>query len=196
MKIYTKRGDHGETSLFGNVSTSKASLRVAAYGELDELNAAIGVARALGTDALTPEAAPDGELDAILGGLQASLFEVGAELATPPGVDSKASPPIEATAVALLESIIDRLTFELPPQKHFVLPGGTASAALLHLARTTCRRAERAVVALAAQEPVSPTLLIYLNRLSDLLFVMARVANARAQIADRPWIARRPQTPA
>jgi cob(I)alamin adenosyltransferase len=189
MKIYTKRGDQGETSLFGNVATSKASLRVAAYGELDELNACLGVARALGTQG-GPQ--PDGELDAILAGLQSTLFDVGAELATPPGVTSKASVPVDPSEVTLLESIIDRLTPKLPVQKNFVLPGGSPSAALLHHARTVSRRAERAAVALAKTEPVSATLLVYLNRLSDLLFVLARVANLRAGVEDVPWIARRP----
>ena len=186
MKIYTKRGDHGETSLLGNVAASKASPRVTAYGEIDELNAALGVARALAISKT------DGELDAILAGLQSTLFEVGAELATPAGVTSKASAPIGDDEAALLESIIDRLQEELPAQKHFVLPGGTPAAALLHQARTICRRAERAVVALSSSEPVAPPILIFINRLSDLLFVMARTANARAGVADVPWIARRP----
>ncbi len=190
MKIYTKRGDLGETSLFGNVATSKASARVSAYGALDELNSALGVARALGTSG-GPH--PDGELDAILAGLQSTLFDVGAELATPPGVTSKASVPIDDGEVALLESIIDRLVAELPPQTHFVLPGGSPSAALLHQARTLCRRAERETVALSKAEPVSPTVLVYLNRLSDLLFVLARAANLRAGVDDVPWIARRPR---
>jgi cob(I)alamin adenosyltransferase len=189
MKIYTKRGDQGETSLYGNVATSKAAPRVAAYGEVDELNSAIGVARALGTNR---GPSPDGELDAILAGLQSTLFDVGAELATPPGATSKANPPLDPSEITLLESIIDRLTLELPPQKHFVLPGGSASAALLHHARTVCRRAERAAVALSKLEPVSSTVLIYLNRLSDLLFVLARAANLRAGVEDVPWIARRP----
>jgi len=191
MKIYTKRGDQGETSLFGNVATSKAAPRVAAYGELDELNAAIGVARALGTRG---GPAPDGELDAILAGLQSTLFDVGAELATPPGATSKASAPVDPGEVELLEAIIDRLSPQLPPQKHFILPGGSPSAALLHQCRTVARRAERATVALSKLEPVSPTLLIYLNRLSDLLFVLARAANRRAEVEDVPWIARRPET--
>lgn len=189
MKIYTKRGDLGETSLLGNVAASKAAPRVQAYGEVDELNAALGLTRALGTDG---GAHPDGELDAILAGLQSTLFDVGAELATPPGVLSKASLPIGDLEVTLLESIIDRLQAELAPQKHFVLPGGSGTAALLHQARTLCRRAERTVVALAAVEPVSALLLVWLNRLSDLLFVMARLANARAGVADVPWHARRP----
>ena len=186
MKIYTKRGDHGETSLLGNVAASKASPRVTAYGEIDELNASLGLARALAISKT------DGELDAILAGVQSTLFEVGAELATPAGVTSKASLPIGDDEALLLESIIDRLQAALPPQKHFVLPGGTPAAALLHQARVVCRRAERTVVALSSSEPVAPPILIFLNRLSDLLFVMARTANARADVADVPWIARRP----
>jgi cob(I)alamin adenosyltransferase len=187
LKIYTKRGDHGETSLLGNVAASKASLRVTAYGDIDELNAALGLCRSLATSKT------DGELDAILAGLQSTLFEVGAELATPPGVTSKASVPIDGAEAALLESIIDRLQESLEPQKHFVLPGGSPAAALLHQARTICRRAERAVVALSNAEPVAAPIVIFLNRLSDLLFVMARAANARAGVPDVPWIARRPE---
>ncbi len=183
MKIYTKRGDRGETSLFGGQAASKASPRVAAYGEVDELNATLGLARA---------ATRDGEIDAILAGLQARLFELGAELATPPGRVSKAVVPVGAGEVAALEAIIDRLDAELPAQKHFVLPGGSPAAAALHLARTVCRRVERAVVALSGAEPVGPQTVIFLNRLSDLLFVMARTANARAGVPDVPWIARRP----
>lgn len=185
MKIYTKRGDRGETSLFGGEFTSKASLRVEAYGEVDELNAAIGCARSIA-------AAQDGELEAILAGLQTSLFELGAELATPPGVSSKASRRIDGEDVARLERIIDRLQEGLAPQTHFILPGGGAASAALHLCRTVCRRSERRVVRLRESEPVGAELLVFLNRLSDLLFVMARVSNQRAGIADVPWIAQRP----
>ncbi|MHB8416593.1 MAG: cob(I)yrinic acid a,c-diamide adenosyltransferase [Myxococcales bacterium] len=186
MKIYTKRGDRGETSLLGGEAASKASPRVCAYGDVDELNATLGVARGW----IAPA---DGELDAILGGLQSSLFELGAELATPPAGPQKASTPIGEDDVARLERIIDRLQEALPPQKHFVLPSGSPAAAALHLARTVCRRAERSVVALKeAGEPVGSQALIFLNRLSDLLFVMARIANQRAGVADVPWIARRP----
>ncbi len=185
MKIYTKRGDRGETSLLGNEPASKASLRVCAYGDVDELNATLGLAR-------THLAPRDGELDAILAGLQSALFDLGAELATPPGAAGKASTPVGPEDVARLERIIDRLQEELEPQKHFVLPGGSPAAAALHLARTVCRRAERSVVALREKEPVGADALVFLNRLSDLLFVMARAANARAAVADVPWIARRP----
>jgi cob(I)alamin adenosyltransferase len=185
VKIYTKRGDRGETSLFGGEAASKASLRVDAYGEVDELNAAIGWARSLVSE-------HDAELDAILGGFQISLFELGAELATPAGVTSKASLPIGEDDVSRLERIIDRLQESLEPQTQFILPGGGAASAALHVCRTVCRRAERSVVRLREREAVGTQLLIFLNRLSDLLFVMARVANRRAGIADVPWTARRP----
>lgn len=185
MKIYTKQGDAGDTALYGGQTARKDAPRVEAYGQVDELNAAVGLARALLDQA-------DGEVEAILGGLQSDLFTLGAELATPPGVENKASVPIAEADVARLERIIDRLQEELAPQKHFVLPGGTTAAAALHLARTVCRRAERATVALAKAEPVSGTLLIYLNRLSDLLFVLARTCNARTDTPDVPWIAQRP----
>ncbi len=186
MKIYTKQGDAGDTALYGGQKAHKDAPRVEAYGQVDELNAALGLARALLAQA-------DGELEAILGGLQSDLFTLGAELATPPGVDSKASVPIAETDIARLERIIDRLQEGLAPQKHFVLPGGTTPAAALHLARTVCRRAERTTVALSRAEPVSALALIYLNRLSDLLFVLARTCNARAGAPDVPWIAQRPK---
>jgi cob(I)alamin adenosyltransferase len=186
VKIYTKQGDAGETALYGGQRARKDAPRVDAYGQVDELNAAVGLARALLDQA-------DGEVEAILAGLQNDLFVLGAELATPAGVENKASVPIAAADVARLEEIIDRLQETLAPQKHFVLPGGTAPAAALHLARTVCRRAERASVALAKSEPVSPSALIYLNRLSDLLFVLARTCNARSGTPDVPWIAQRPE---
>jgi cob(I)alamin adenosyltransferase len=183
LKIYTKRGDQGETSLFGGQAVSKASPRVAAYGEVDELNAAVGLARAL---------LADGELEAILTGIQELLFELGAELAIPPGASSKASVPVGEAEVRDLEAIIDRFQTTLPAQKHFILPAGTPAAAALHLARTVCRRAERALVHLREQEPIGPQSLVYLNRLSDLLFTLARTTNQRGGVADSPWIARRP----
>src|SRR5262249_15386513 len=139
VKIYTKQGDAGQTALYGGHTTSKNAKRVIAYGEVDELNAAVGLPRAL-------LAQSDGEVEAILAGLQNALFVLGAELATPPGVANKASVPIDDHDIARLEGIIDRLQEALAPQKHFVLPGGTTPAAALHLARTVCRRAERAAV--------------------------------------------------
>jgi cob(I)alamin adenosyltransferase len=185
VKIYTKQGDAGDTALYGGQKARKDAPRVEAYGQVDELNAAVGLARALLDQA-------DGEVEAILAGLQSDLFTLGAELATPPGVENKASVPITEGDISRLERIIDRLQETLAPQKHFVLPGGTTPAAALHLARTVCRRAERATVALATSEPVSSLVLIYLNRLSDLLFVLARSCNARSGTPDVPWIAQRP----
>jgi cob(I)alamin adenosyltransferase len=185
VKIYTKQGDQGDTALYGGQISRKDSPRVEAYGEVDEVNAAVGLARAL-------LAGADGEIAAILGALQSDLFALGAELATPPGTTNKASVPIGEGDVARLERIIDRFQETLPAQKHFVLPGGSAPAAALHLARTVCRRAERAAVALAKIETVSGAAIIYLNRLSDLLFVLGRACNARAGVGDVPWIAQRP----
>lgn len=176
MKIYTKTGDQGETGLFGGGRVSKDSLRVNAYGEVDELNAVLGVARAIGLDT---------RLDALLARIQAELFVVGADLATPG--EAKYIPRMNAERVALLEQEIDQFEQELEPLKQFILPGGALVAAQLHLARTVCRRAERGVVTLAAHEAVNPHVLVYLNRLSDWLFTLARVANARTGVPDVPW---------
>jgi len=180
MKIYTKTGDAGETGLFGGQRVSKDALRVHAYGTADECNAAIGVARA---------AAVDARLDGLLAELQAQLFVVGADLATPG--ESPHIPRVGEAEVGFLEETIDRLEAELAPLRQFILPGGTPGAAQLHLARTVCRRAERWAVSLAAEEPINPQVLVYLNRLSDLLFVVARAANARAGRGDVPWVSPR-----
>lgn len=186
MKIYTKTGDGGETGLFGGTRVSKASDRVAAYGEVDELNSVIGLAR------LAPI---DEERDALLASVQAELFELGAELGSRPGKDAGV-PRVGDAEVERLERAIDRAEEELPPLTTFILPGGSPGAAHLHLARTVCRRAERAIVALADNDEVRPEVIRYLNRLSDLLFVLARLANARAGVADVPWAGRRGATPA
>lgn len=179
MKIYTKTGDKGETGLFGGARASKASERVTAYGEVDELNATLGVVRAHSRDA---------DLDAHLQEIQCELFNVGAELAKNPDKDVDLGVPLVAESdVQRLEGLIDTLERDLAPLKTFILAGGSPSAAFLHVSRTVCRRAERAVVRLAAQQPVRLELVRYLNRLSDLLFVMARHANHRAGIADLPW---------
>jgi cob(I)alamin adenosyltransferase len=181
MRIYTKTGDGGETGLFGGERVPKDHHRVVAYGEVDELNAALGLARA--TD-------PSDFEDALLQAIQRSLFTIGAELATPdPARLAKAlgGPPIGETDAKALEQAIDRLDAGLPPLKTFILPGGAPKGAALHLARTVCRRAERGVVRLAREVTVSPAIGIYLNRLSDLLFVLARAANARAGAGDLPW---------
>lgn len=180
MKIYTRTGDAGETGLFGGQRVTKDALRVHAYGSTDECNAAIGVVRAVGLDP---------ELDDLLAQVQNQLFVVGADLATPG--EHASIPRIGAPEVTFLEGWIDRLEAELTPLRQFILPGGTPAAAQLHLARTTCRRAERWVVSLAQAEPINAEVLVYLNRLSDLLFVVARAANARAGAADVPWVSPR-----
>ena len=180
MKIYTKTGDSGETGLWGGLRVSKDSLRVHAYGTVDECNAAIGVARAaLGA------AQQIAELDAALAHIQDQLFVVGADLATPGAAAS--IPRVGPGEIAFLEQTIDALEGELEPLRQFILPGGTLVAAQLHLARTICRRAERCVVSLAQAEPVGEHVGVYLNRLSDCLFVLARAANARAGMPDVPW---------
>jgi len=183
VKIYTKSGDHGETGLFGGPRVRKSDARVDAYGEVDELNAAVGVARAL---------VEDPELDHHLARVQHELFCVGAELATPHAAKARSAiPAIDAGWTARLEEAIDGWDAALPPLRQFVLPGGTRTAAALHLARCVCRRAERRVVALAAEAEVLPEALAYLNRLSDFLFVAARIANQRAQREETAWDPRR-----
>jgi cob(I)alamin adenosyltransferase len=177
MKIYTKTGDAGETGLWGGLRIAKDAARVQAYGTVDECNAAIGVARAGGVEA---------GLDAILARIQDQLFVVGADLATPGAAAT--IPRVGAEEITFLEQSIDALEGQLEPLKQFILPGGTPAAAQLHLARTVCRRAERWVVSLARQEQaLNEQAGVYLNRLSDCLFVLARAANARANVADVPW---------
>lgn len=180
MKIYTRTGDTGETGLFGGQRVAKDALRVHAYGTADECNAAVGLARAAGLDA---------GLDAMLAEVQNQLFVVGADLATPG--ESAHIPRVGAGEVRFLEEAIDELEASLEPLRQFILPGGTQGAAQLHLARTICRRAERWAVSLAQAEPVGPQVLVYLNRLSDFLFVAARAANGRAGAADVPWVSPR-----
>ncbi len=180
MKIYTKTGDAGQTGLFGGQRVAKDALRVQAYGTADECNAAVGLARAAGLDPA---------LDAILATVQNQLFVVGADLATPG--ESANIPRVGDDEVLFLEQWIDTLEAELEPLRQFILPGGTPGAAQLHLARTTCRRAERWAVSLSHEEPISPHVLTYLNRLSDFLFVAARIANARAGTPDVPWVSPR-----
>ncbi|MBX3229380.1 MAG: cob(I)yrinic acid a,c-diamide adenosyltransferase [Labilithrix sp.] len=178
MKLYTKTGDDGTTGLFGGGRVKKASLRVEAYGTVDELNAALGVARAAKLEAFT---------EGVLAQVQVDLFTLGAELACVPGKEAKLSMQLlDAGDAARLEKAIDDAEEGLPPLKTFVLPGGSAQAAALHLARTICRRAERAVLALD-DAPARGEVVIYLNRLSDLLFVLARKANATANVEDVPW---------
>jgi cob(I)alamin adenosyltransferase len=179
VKIYTKTGDSGETSLFDNTRVSKADARVDAYGEVDEVNACLGAARAAGADADT---------SALIEGLQKDLFALGARLADPSAriAERVTKAAITDADVQRLEQAIDRLEATLPPLRRFILPGGSSAGALLHLARTVCRRAERRVIGLGAGA-VEPILIIYLNRLSDLLFVMARAANHRAGAPETEW---------
>lgn len=180
MKIYTKRGDAGETDLFGGPRVGKDHLRVEAYGSVDELNSVLGMAAA---------ASPRDDIAELTRGLQSTLFDLGAYLASP-GAKRRAKPEIpgpRAEDVEALEKHIDAFESELEPLRRFVLPGGTAAAAAFHLARTVCRRAERRAVTLHRDEPLDPLALGFLNRLSDLLFVLARVENRRAGIADIEW---------
>ncbi len=179
MKLYTKTGDDGSTGLIGGPRVAKDDLRVAAYGDVDETNAALGVVIA---------GCADEKLVAMLRQIQHELFELGTQLATPQSASPMLS--IRAEQVANLERWIDQASAEVPPLRNFILPGGTPSAAALHLARTVCRRAERTVVTLARKEPVGECIVPYLNRLSDLLFALARVCNHRAGVADIPWIAK------
>jgi cob(I)alamin adenosyltransferase len=177
MRIYTKTGDDGTTGLYGGARVSKADARVEAYGGVDECNAAIGLARA---------GALPAAIDAVLARAQASLFDLGATLASPAGKKPPTAPPGDAE-IAVLERAIDALEATLPKLTTFVLPGGSDAAARLHVARTACRRAERGVVRLSETETVDPVAVRYLNRLSDLLFVQARAANAAANVPDVPW---------
>lgn len=172
MKIYTKSGDHGQTSLIYGRRIDKDSLRVHAYGMLDEANSAIGLALAL-----LPEEARFDDIRRIGTRLQRDLFDVGRDLATPE--DKRDGFYVADADVVLLEQLIDRFDPELPPLTRFILPGGHVSAAAFHQARTIARSAERCVVSLQKQEPVSPVIAKYLNRLSDLLFVLARAVNVR-----------------
>jgi cob(I)alamin adenosyltransferase len=175
MKIYTRTGDQGQTSLFGGARVPKNDARIEAYGTVDELSSHIGVARTT----LVPA-----EVDAILHQVQVDLFEVGAHLASP---GTSRFPGVDAARIDELERAIDAMERELPPLTTFILPGGSSGAAHQHVARTVCRRAERLVVALQDESPATISTIAYLNRLSDYLFVAARFANGRAGVDDVPW---------
>jgi len=178
MKLYTKTGDDGTTGLFGGGRVKKASQRVEAYGTVDETNATIGVARATG---LSPW------IDVVLARVQEDLFTLGAELACVPGKEAKLpAAPIAEADIARLEAAIDDADAACPALTSFVLPGGSPQAAALHVARTVSRRAEREVLALE-DAPARREVVVYLNRLSDLLFALARRANVDAGVADVPW---------
>jgi cob(I)alamin adenosyltransferase len=180
MKIYTRTGDTGLTGLIGGGRVAKHDARLDAYGTVDELNAAVGLAA-------IPAAGPVRQK---LASIQNELFVIGSHLAAP--ADSEAAtkhlPAIDPAAVTRLEAEIDAAEATLPPLKNFVLPGGTEPAARLHLARTVCRRAERLITAFAQQQAVHASIVPYLNRLSDWLFVQARLANHESGVADVPWV--------
>ena len=180
-KIYTKTGDDGRTGLFGGGRVEKDHVRVEAYGEVDELNAVIGAARAV-------EMMP--RVDEILAPVQRDLFAIGALLATPHPEKHREQlekARLSDTRIAQLEQAIDDGEEELEPLKAFILPGGTSKASALHVARTVCRRAERSVISLQRSAEVPQIVVVYLNRLSDLLFVLARVANRRAGAGEVTW---------
>ena len=181
MKIYTKTGDAGDTGLFGGGRVPKDDARVEAYGDVDELNAVLGVVRAT---------SPDPRIDDLLLSIQRDLFSIGALLATPDLVKmeqhlSKAN--LNEKRITELERAIDACDTDLEPLKSFILPGGSEKAAALHFARTVCRRAERRVVTLGRQTPLPDLVVIYLNRLSDLLFTLARLANRKAGSGEVVW---------
>ena len=180
MKIYTRTGDAGGTALFGGTRVSKADARVAAYGDVDELNACLGTVCA--------EGGLGGDIAALIEQLQKDLFAIGARLADPAEKIAERVTKVAVTDADIrrLEEWIDRLETELPPLRRFILPGGNRAGALLHFSRTVCRRAERAIVALGTDH-VEAHLLAYVNRLSDLLFVIARVVNHRAGQPEVEW---------
>jgi cob(I)alamin adenosyltransferase len=177
MKIYTRTGDDGSTALVGGTRTAKSDSRVDAYGDVDETNALVGLARSEGLDS---------DIDVILETVQRDLFALGSRLADPGGQAAGRATrnDVGPDAVAQLEEWIDAIDAELPSLSRFILPGGNRAAAALHVARTVCRRAERRMVAL---DSVEPGFLAYINRLSDLLFVVARVVNRRADIPEVEW---------
>lgn len=180
MKLYTKQGDDGKTSLFGGQRVGKDSPRVESYGMVDELNAALGLAST---------ASDQEEISQVLAALQNQLFDLGAVLCTPPDTSPKHIKPITAAHIMEIEQVIDRVCAPLPPLKNFILPGGCELAARLHLARCICRRAERAIVGLSHRERVAPEVVVWINRLSDLLFALARRANQLAGVEDVIWSA-------
>lgn len=193
MKIYTRTGDAGDTGLFGGERVPKDDARVEAYGTVDEANAALGLARALLREGGGRDHDEAERLDHDLGALQSLLFDIGADLATPHGARQRAYVrAIDEQDVALLEAWIDRYDAEIPPLRQFVLPGGTSASGALQVARAVVRRAERQSVTLARRTEVGAYLVPALNRMSDLLFTLARVANVRAGEAEVPWRARKP----
>ena len=171
-KVYTKAGDGGQTSLVGGARVGKASARVEAYGEVDELNSTIGLARAHINDP---------EIDKVLSHVQNDLFTVGSDLASPHEIKA---PRVDESLIKTLEETADGFLAQLEPLREFILPGGSTGGAMLHLARAVARRAERRTVALAESEEINPIVIVYLNRLSDLLFILARIVNQRDQVSE------------
>lgn len=180
MKIYTKTGDKGETSLFGGARVWKDNLRISAYGNVDELNSILGVA----VNEITNK-----ELREVINSIQNDLFTLGSDLASPLEKENKSFkiPRVNGQFVERLEKLIDNYDSKLPPLRNFIIPGGTKGAGLIHLARTVCRRAEREVISLAKVESITEEIKIYLNRLSDLLFVLARFENFSSNHPDIKW---------
>jgi cob(I)alamin adenosyltransferase len=178
LKIYTKTGDRGDTRLFDGTAVRKNDVRVEAYGEVDELNAVLGAAAAFLTDH---------ELREMLFGIQRDLFSVGAQLADPNQHGKKPKSRLDPARITALEESIDRFETELPPLRQFILAGGGPAGAMLHVARTVCRRAERRVTALAVNIEIDSRTIEFLNRLSDFLFVLARLVNHRQGQQEIPW---------
>ncbi len=181
MKIYTKTGDQGTTSLFGGKRVSKADIRIDSYGTVDELNSWIGLLR---------DQEVNGPRKDVLLDIQDRLFTIGSMLATEPGNTKVKIPTLQADDITVLEKEIDSMDAKLPPMRSFVLPGGHPSVSYTHIARTVCRRAERLVIALHQHEPVDGIIIRYLNRLSDYLFVLARLTGQELAIEESPWKAR------
>lgn len=179
MKIYTKFGDSGETALYGGTRIPKDALQIEALGTVDELNAYIGYAQTL---------IEDKEISVLLIQIQNHLFSLGADLATPETHTKSADMRITADFTSEMESTIDKLSDELPPLTNFILPGGCQAGSVIHVARAVCRRSERCVVRLSHQTEVNLEIIRCLNRLSDLLFVIARVVNHRAKTEERIWV--------
>jgi len=185
-RIYTRAGDLGQTGLVGGQRVPKDSLRIECFGAIDECSCAIGAARgAVGADAAVDDRAK--ALDAWLAWTQDMLFNLGSDLATPPGKRTESMPRVSERDVAALEKAIDKTSDEMPPLDSFILPGGSAAGAWLHLARALCRRAERRIVRLAHDEPVEPVVLQFVKRLSDALFEWARWINYERGEAEPRW---------
>ena len=178
MKIYTKTGDEGKTSLFGGTRLSKADLRIESYGTIDELNSHLGLLRDQAVNAPRKD---------LLINIQETLFTIGSMLAAEPGNDKIKVPVINESHIKVLEQAIDAMDTKLPPMRNFVLPGGHPAVSIAHIARTVCRRAERRCVALHADAPINELIIKYLNRLSDYLFVLSRMISLETGAEEFPW---------